>query len=152
MNDRTVITSRRWVRPLHVILGSLVVAVGAWLAWDALSLRWVLLLAVGAGCFLSWRGSTIRLIWAWTTLLLGLESLVWPLMTMYQIHQLTGEPNDDQMSMILSAVSFGLVSAVFWISFSYGLFKRTGKEQSEEPTTALVPQPVAGPERQKKTR
>jgi hypothetical protein len=138
------------VRPLHVMLGSLVVAVGAWMAWDALSLSWVVLLAVSAGGFLSWQGSTIGLTWAWTTLLLGLESLAWPLVTMYQIRQSTAEPNDDQMSMILLAVWVGLFSAVFWISFSYGLFKRTGRERSDQPVTALAPQPFVRTERQRK--
>src|SRR5262245_9457946 len=125
MKDLTVMPSRYWVRPAHVILGSLVVAVGAWLAVEALSLSWIALLAVVAGGFLSWQGSTIGLTWAWTTLLLGLESLAWPLVTIYQIRQLTADPNDDQMGMILTAVSFRLFSAVFWTSFSYGLFIRT---------------------------
>jgi hypothetical protein len=147
-----MITSRWWLRPLYVMLGSLVVAVGGWLAWDTPSLSWVALLAVAAGGFLSWQGSTIGLTWAWTTLLLGLESLAWPFMTMYQIRQLTAEPNDVQMSKILSAISFGLFSAVFWISFSYGLFKRTGREHSDQPVAALAPQSVAGTEGRRKTR
>jgi len=150
MKDLPVMPSGWWVRPAHLMLGSLVVAVGAWLAVDALSLRWVALLVVFAGGFLSWQGSTIGLTWAWTTLLLGLESLTWPLVTIYQIRQLTAEPNDDQMGMILTAVSFGLFSAVFWISFSYGLFKRTGRNHSDHPVAVLAPQPVARPERQRK--
>ena len=132
------------------MLGSLVVAVGALPAVDALSLSRVVLLAVVTGGFLLWQGSTIGLTWAWTTLLLGLESLAWPLVTIYQIRQLTAEPHDDQMSTILTAVSFRLFSAVFWISFSYGLFKRTGRDHSDQPVTALAPQPVARPERQRK--
>jgi hypothetical protein len=152
MEELTVMTSRWWVRPLHVMLGSLVMAVGAWLAWDALSLSWVVLLAVAAVGFLSWQGSTIGLTWAWTTLFLGLESLTWPFVTMYQIRQSTAEPNDDQMGMILSAVWVGLFSAVFWISFSYGLFKRTARERSDQPVTVLAPQPFTRTERQRKKR
>lgn len=152
MQDRTVITSRWWVRPLHVMLGSLVVVVGAWLAWDTPSLSWVVLLAVGAGGFLSWQGSTIGLTWAWTTLLLGLESLTWPLVTMVQIRRATTDPNDEQMGLILLAVVAGLFSAIFWISFSYGLFKRAGRQHSGQPVTALASQPVAGTGRQRKTR
>ena len=152
MEDLTVMTPRWWVRPLHVLVGSLVVAVGAWLAWNALSLSWVAVLTVVAGGFLSWQGSTIRLTWAWTTLLLGLESLAWPLVTMYQIRQLTTEPNDDQMSMILSAVVAGLISAVFWISFAYGLFRRTDRNRSNQSATPLAPQPVAPGEHRRKKR
>jgi len=150
MKDLPVMPPGWWVRPAHLMLGSLVVAVGALPAVDALSLSRVALLAVVTGGFLLWQGSTIGLTWAWTTLLLGLESLAWPLVTIYQIRQLTAEPHDDQMSTILTAVSFRLFSAVFWISFSYGLFKRTGRDHSDQPVTALAPQPVARPERQRK--
>jgi hypothetical protein len=151
MEDLTVMTPRWWVRPLHIMLASLVVGVGAWLAWDGLSPNWVALLAVATGGFLSWQGSTIGVTWAWTSLLLGLESLAWPLTTMYQIRQSTAEPNDEQMAIILSAVVAGLISAVFWISFSYGLFRRIGRSHSDQCVTALAPQPVApGKHRHKK--
>jgi len=152
MENQAVMRPRWWMRLLHVILGTLVVAVGAWLAWDAPSLNWVVLLTIVAGGFLSWRGSTIRLTWAWTTLLLGLESLTWPLVTMYRIRQSTTDPHDDQMSMILSAVLFGLFSAVFWISFAYGLFNRTAREDGDVPVATLTPQPVAQTERRRNKR
>jgi hypothetical protein len=152
MEAPIVKTPRWWVRPLHIMLASLVVAVGAWLAWDGLSLTWVALLAVVTGGFLSWQGSTIGVTWAWTSLLMGLESLSWPLMTMYQIRQSTAEPNDDQMGMILSAVVAGLISAVFWISFSYGLFRWTGRSRSDQSVTAPAPQSVAPGEHRRKKR
>ncbi len=143
MQELTVMSSRWWMLPLHILLGSLVVVVGAWLAWDSLPLIWVVLLAVAVGGFLSWRGRTLGLTWAWATLLLGLESLVWPLVTMVRIRQSTAEPTDDQMGIMLSAVLVGLFSAVFWISFSYGLFKRAGRERSDQPATAQPSQPSA---------
>lgn len=152
MQELTVMTSRWWMVPLHILLGSLVVAVGAWLAWDSLSLIWVVLLAVVAGGFLSWRGGTIGLTWAWATLLLGLESLAWPLVTMVQIRQSTAEPTDDQMSTMLSAVLVGLFSAVFWISFSYGLFKRAGRATPNQPASARASQPAAPTGRPHKKR
>jgi hypothetical protein len=46
---------------------------------------------------------------------------------MVQIRSITTEPNDEQMGTILSAVLMGLFSAVFWITFSYGFFKRGGQ-------------------------
>jgi hypothetical protein len=49
----------------------------------------------------------------------------------------TSEPSDEEMSTILSAVLMGLFSAVFWIAFSYGLFKRVGGEEPD--TTAPSP-------------
>jgi hypothetical protein len=46
---------------------------------------------------------------------------------MVQVRLATTEPNDEQMGTILSAVLMGLFSAVFWITFSYGFFKRGGQ-------------------------
>jgi hypothetical protein len=43
---------------------------------------------------------------------------------MLHVRSAGGEPSDDDMGAILSATLMGLFSAVFWIAFSYGLFKR----------------------------
>jgi hypothetical protein len=116
-----------WSPQLNALFGSLVVTTGAWLAWDSFSLWEIVLIAAGVAGFLIWQGRTIGLVWAWATLLLGVESLVWPIITMVQVRSITADPSDEQMGTILSAVLMGLVSAVFWITFSYGLFKRTGQ-------------------------
>ena len=116
-----------WSPQLNALLGSLVVAAGAWLAWDSFSLWGVFLVAGGVTGFLIWKGRTIGLVWAWATLLLGVESLAWPIVTMVRVRSTTIEPTDEQMETILSAALTGLVSAVFWITFSYGFFKRTGQ-------------------------
>ena len=133
-----------WSPQLNALLGSLVVATGAWLAWDSFSLWEIVLVAGGAAGFLIWQGRTIGLVWAWATLLLGVESLAWPIVTMVQIRSITIEPTDEQMGTILSAVLMGLVSAVFWITFSYGLFKRTGQPITDLSTDAAdSPTPMA---------
>ena len=113
-----------WSPQLNALLGSLVVAVGAWLAWDSLPIWGVFLIAGVVAAFLIWQGRTIGLVWAWATLLLGLESLAWPIVTMVQFRSITTEPTDEQLGTMLSAVLMGLVSAVFWVTFSYGFFKR----------------------------
>ncbi|HXT66896.1 MAG TPA: hypothetical protein VN657_08885 [Nitrospiraceae bacterium] len=130
-----------WSPQLNALLGSLVVAAGAWLAWDWFSLWEVSLVAAGVAGFLIWQGRTIGLVWAWATLLLGVESLAWPIITMIQINSITTEPNDEQMGTILSAVLMGLISAVFWITFSYGLFKRTGQPVTDLSTEATNSHP-----------
>ena len=136
-----------WSPQLNALLGGLVVTVGAWLAWDSFSPAETFLVAGGIAGFLIWQGRTIGLVWAWATLLLGLESLAWPIVTMVQARLTTLEPTDEQMGTILSAVLTGLFSAVFWITFSYGLFKRagqpvaassTGITGSKPPTTQSV--------------
>lgn len=126
----------RWSPQLNALLGSLVVAAGAWLAWDSFSLWGVLLIAGGVAGLLIWQGRTIGLVWAWATLLLGLESLAWPIVTMVQVRSTATEPTDEQMGMILSAVLTGLFSAVFWITFSYGLFKRASQPITVSSTDA----------------
>jgi hypothetical protein len=142
-----------WGSQLNALLGSLVVATGAWLAWDSFSLWEVLLIAGGVAGFLIWQGRTIGLVWAWATLLLGLESLAWPIITMVQVRLVTIEPNDEQMGTILSAVVMGLFSAVFWITFSYGFFKREGQFITSASTDAIdthTPSPRSEPPRRNK--
>jgi len=142
-----------WGSQLNALLGSLVVAAGAWLAWDSFSLWEVMLIAGGVAGFLIWQGRTIGLVWAWATLLLGLESLAWPIITMVQVRLATTEPNDEQMGTILSAVLMGFFSAVFWITFSYGFFKRGGQFITPASTDAIdTPTPTVRSERPRRNR
>jgi hypothetical protein len=124
-----------WSPQLNALLGSLVVAAGAWLAWDSFSPWEIFLVAGGVAGFLIWQARTIGLVWAWATLLLGLESLAWPIVTMVQLRSNATEPTDEQMGTILSAV--------FWITFSYGLFKRTGQPVAASSTDAPDSHPPA---------
>jgi hypothetical protein len=136
-----------WSPQLNALLGSLVVAAGAWLAWDSFSPWGVFLVAGGVAGFLIWKGRTVGLVWAWVTLLLGLESLAWPIVTMVQVRSTTTEPTDEQMGTILSAVVTGLLSASFWITISYGLFKRAGQPitaSSTDATDSHPPTPQSG--------
>lgn len=136
-----------WSPQLNALLGSLVVAAGALLAWDSFSPWGVFLVAGGVAGFLIWQGRTVGLVWAWATLLLGLESLAWPIVTMVQVRSTTTEPTDEQMGTILSAVVTGLLSAIFWITISYGLFKRAGQPitvSSTDATDSHPPTPQSG--------
>ena len=132
-----------WSPQLNALLGSLVVAAGAWLAWGSFSPWGVIFIAGGAAGFLIWQGRTIGLVWAWTTLLIGLESLAWPINTMVQVRSISAEPTDEQMETILSAVLTGLLSAVFWITLAYGLFKRAGQPVATASTDAIESQQPA---------
>ena len=115
-----------------------VVAVGFWLLWGTL-VPWVVVLwGLFIGSFLYWKCRTITEIWAWSTLLLGLESFAWPLQLIVQLKSAAPGPSDEEMGTILSAVVLGLFSSVFWLSFSYGLFKR----KPETPAPAQI-QPVS---------
>ncbi len=114
---------------LNALLGTLVAVVGFWLVGRDLSPIVLTGLILSVGGFLWWRARSLTEVWAWTTLLLGLESLAWPLTLMIQLKHASEIPSDEEMGTILSAVVLGLFSSVFWISFSYGLFKRAWKPE-----------------------
>lgn len=134
---------------LNISLGTLVVAIGFWLLWGTLVPGVVALWVALVGSFLYWKCHTITEIWAWSTLLLGLESFAWPLQLMIQLKSAAAGPSDEEMGTILSAVVLGLFSSVFWMSFSYGLFKRKPGTPSA-PTTPPTPAHTKPPSRQKK--
>ena len=127
---------------LNLSLGTLVVSVGFWLIWGgtvsvAIVVGWALTVAL----FLWSMTKSITEVWAWSTVLLGLESFAWPLVLMIQLRGQAESLPESEMGTILSAVVLGLFSSVFWVSFSYGLFKRARQSDSSlsEKQTATVP-------------
>lgn len=110
---------------LNLLLGTLVVTIGFWLLWGSAVPVILVGWALTAGCFLWWKVRCISEVWAWSTLLLGLESVAWPILLMSQLNSGSATPSEEEMGTMLSAVVLGLFASVFWISFSYGLFKRT---------------------------
>lgn len=112
---------------LNAILGSLVVTLGFMMIWDDLPLAMGVPVGVAVAAFLIWQSPRIAMVWAWATLLLGIESLAWPLVMMIQTRMTTAAPTEAQMVGILNAILFGVFSSVFWLTFSYGLFKRFGR-------------------------
>ena len=117
--------STLWMLRGHAVLGSLVVTVGLWLMWGAFSSLIAAILAISVTGFLVWRGTTLGKVWAWTTLLLGGESLAWPMLTMIRILGDTTEPTDPQIGEIGTSLLFGLFSSIFWLTFAYGIFRRS---------------------------
>lgn len=112
------------MRFLNLTLGTLVAAVGFWLLWGgAISHGLVVGWGLSVGLFLWFMTESITELWAWSTLLLGLESFAWPLVLMIQLRGQAASLPESEMGTILSAVVLGLFSSVFWISFSYGLFR-----------------------------
>ncbi len=116
---------------LNLSLGTIVPAIGFWLIWggtvsSAIVAGWALIV----GLFLWFMTESITELWAWSTLLLGLESFAWPLVLMIQLRNGSESLPESEMGTILSAVVLGFFSSVFWISFAYGLFKRARKPDS----------------------
>ena len=114
----------------NAVLGSLTVNIGLWLLLGDLPIPGALALIVGLTGVLAWQTPTIAHIWAVSTLLLGLESLAWPLLQMADIRKLGPEPPMEDLQRIFTAVLFGLFSGVFWMTFSYGIYKRIRSQQN----------------------
>ena len=122
---------------LNWFLGILVAAVGFWLIWGTVAPVVVLGWTLVVGAFLWLKAESITEIWAWATLLLGLESFAWPVVLMIQLRGPSESLPEAEMGTILSAVVLGLFSSVFWISFSYGLFKRAWR--TDQPLSDDIP-------------
>ena len=118
------------VPQVHAILGSVILAVGFWLMWSSGPILAAVGIGIGAWGMLRWRATSVGAVWAWTTQFLGLECLAWPLISMVALRMTTTEPTEDQMGQVLSAVVMGLFSGVFWLTFSYGLFKRLKAQET----------------------
>ena len=136
---------------LNLFLCVLVTTVGFWILWGA---AWPLVIAGWAlvvGIFLWWRARSVSELWAWATLGLGLESFIWPILLMTQLKRASETPSDEEMGTMLSAVVLGLFSSVFWLSFSYGLFKRAWKASSDSARTIASEKPASRPAKRPKT-
>jgi hypothetical protein len=113
-----------WTLQLNAALGSLILTFGLWLVWGEAPVMVLVAFAVLLGLLLSWGSASLAAVWGWTTALLGLESLAWPVVTMMQVQLAGREPTEQEMGVMLTSMLFGLFSSIFWLTFSYGIFKR----------------------------
>ncbi len=134
----------------NAVLGSLTVNIGLWLLLGDLPIPGALALIVGLAGVLAWQTPAIAHIWAVSTLLLGLESLAWPVLQMADIRKLGPEPPLEDLQRIFTAVLFGLFSGVFWMTFSYGIYKRIRSQQKPSEPSKSVPPP--GEKKKKKSK
>lgn len=112
-----------WLRRLNAVLAAVVVTVGFWIVWGELPALFAALLALLLALAFASLCRTVASVWAWATLLLGLESLAWPISTMWQLRGLGPQPSDEAMSQILTAIVGGLFSSIFWLTFAIGIFR-----------------------------
>ena len=63
---------------------------------------------------------------------LGVESLAWPFQLIGELEQYGAEPPLEEMSKVFTAVLFGVCSGIFWLTFAYGIYRRT-QPKTEEP-------------------
>ncbi len=136
-----------WLQ-INAVLGSIAVTVGLWLLIGALPVPIGIAVGIGLAVLLSWKCPSIGYIWCVSTLLLGVESLAWPMMQMADLQQLGPEPPMEELERIFTAVIFGLFSGVFWMTFAYGIYKRTQGSISHHP----FPEPASSSSSTKKKK
>ena len=113
-----------WSLQLNAALGSLVATFGLWFVWGEAPVIALVVVALLLGVLLSWASASLSAVWAWTTALLGVESLAMAVVTMIQGKLVDREPTEEEMVSMLTAMLFGLFSSIFWLTFSYGIFKK----------------------------
>jgi hypothetical protein len=131
---REIVKMGTWSLQLNAALGSLVATFGLWLVWGAAPVIALVVVALVLSVLLSWGSPSLAAVWAWTTALLGVESLAWPVVTMIQVKLAAREPTEQQMGDMLTAMLFGLFSSIFWLTFSYGIFKKFVRADPNSPS------------------
>ena len=122
-----------WMLQLNAAIGSLVVTFGLWLVWGAAPVIALIVVALVLGVLLSWGSSSLAAVWAWTTALLGVESFALAVVTMIQGKLGDREPTEEEMISMVTAMLFGLFSSIFWLTFSYGIFKKFVRADPNSP-------------------
>ncbi len=122
---------------VNAVLGAMAVAGGLWLLQGGLSLAVTVLVVVGLTVVLAKICPGVAHVWMWATLLLGLESLAWPFLMLGELRQFGPDPPIEEMSHVFTAVLFGVFSGIFWLTFAYGLYRRTQSppQESDSPLT-----------------
>ena len=123
---------------VNAVLGAMAVAGGLWFLQGGLSLTVTVLVVVGLTAVLANVCQRAAQVWTWSTLLLGLESLAWPFQLLGELQQFGPEPPMEEMSKVFTAVLFGVFSGIFWLTFAYGLYRRS-QPSPEELAAPLTP-------------
>ena len=131
---------------IHAVFGAMAVAGGLWLLWGGLSPTVMVLVVAGLTVVFVKTCPSAAHVWMGTTVLLGLESLAWPVPLVVELQQFGPEPPLEEMSRVFTAVLFGVVSGIFWITFAYGLYRRT---YSGSPAAPLTPNQAKAQRRKK---
>ena len=117
---------------VNAVLGAMAVTVGLWFLQGDLSSSVTIVIIVGLTILYAKVCPTAAHVWMWSTLLLGVESLAWPFQLVGDLEQYGSEPPLEEMSKVFTAVLFGVFSGVFWLTFAYGIYRRT-QPKTEEP-------------------
>ena len=117
---------------VNAVLGAMAVTVGLWFLQGDLSSSVTIVIIIGLTILYAKVCPTAAHVWMWSTLLLGVESLAWPFQLIGELEQYGAEPPLEEMSKVFTAVLFGVFSGIFWLTFAYGIYRRT-QPKTEEP-------------------
>ena len=117
---------------VNAVLGAMAVTVGLWFLRGDLSSSVTIVIIIGLTILYAKVCPTAAHVWMWSTLLLGVESLAWPFQLIGELEQYGAEPPLEEMSKVFTAVLFGVFSGIFWLTFAYGIYRRT-QPKTEEP-------------------
>ena len=117
---------------VNAVLGAMAVTVGLWFLRGDLSSSVTIVIIIGLTILYAKVCPTAAHVWMWSTLLLGVESLAWPFQLIGGLEQYGAEPPLEEMSKVFTAVLFGVFSGIFWLTFAYGIYRRT-QPKTEEP-------------------
>ncbi len=120
---------------INAVLGAMAVAGGLWLLAGGLSVVVMAAAVVGLTVVFAKMCSGAAHVWMWATVLLGLESLAWPVPLVIELRSLGAEPPLDAMREVFTAVLFGGLSGIFWLTFAYGLYRRIHPDRVAAPLT-----------------
>ena len=124
---------------LNSVIGGMAVTVGLWFLLGDLSQSVSILTVAGCTVVFIRICPTIAHVWMYTTFLLGIESIAWPLQMMGELRSLGPEPPMEDMQRIFTAVLFGMFSGVFWLTFAYGIYRRTRPKLDPPVSVPLTP-------------
>lgn len=135
---------------INSVLGSMAVTTGLWMLLGDLSIAMMVVLVVALSVVLSRISPTVSHVWAWTTGMIGIESLAWPFMVMGSLGDLGPEPPLEDMEKVFSAVLFGVFSGVFWLTFAYGIYRRIHNRLHRVDSPSSDPRILTKAQRKKK--
>ena len=122
-----------WLPRVNAVAAAILVTIGFTMVWNPIPVSWAVVAGLGFTALLLWVGTTIRHVWAWASLFLGLESLSWPAVQMIKLRMSTAALSDYQMKDMVGTLFLGVFFATFWLTFAYGIFRLIRRTEPMKP-------------------
>ena len=122
-----------WTPKLNAVAAGVVVRFGFTMVWNPIPVSWAAMAGLGFTALLVWLGPTLKHVWAWACLFLGIESLSWPAVQMIKLRMSGAQDlSEDQMKELVGTMFLGVFFATFWLTFAYGVFRWIKRGETPE--------------------